>query len=41
MNPMPSFEQRYRLQVIAGWRVGCIARDLEDRAEYVGRHHKR
>lgn len=31
----------YRLKVIASWRLACIARDVADRAEYVGRHHRK
>ncbi|WP_171074082.1 hypothetical protein [Nonomuraea basaltis] len=30
----------YHRKVIACWRVGCIERDVADRADYVGRHHK-
>ncbi|MEU6709903.1 hypothetical protein ABZ897_00375 [Nonomuraea sp. NPDC046802] len=41
MKVTPSAEQHYRIQVVACWRVDCITRDIEDRAEYVGRHHKR
>lgn len=32
--------ERFRFQVIAGWRVGCIERRQADAGEYVGRHHK-
>jgi hypothetical protein len=31
----------YRFKVIARWRVGCIARSVADRREYVGKHHRK